>query len=946
MEIAVWTAIGASLGLIAKGVSADKPLTQQEAQAKLDEVLAQLKKAREDLAAQEKEIKDKSKAAAEQEETVAEVTGVLKKRLAPAAAPPVDIAGAATVWSRAKADDIKQFAENRLVELRKPAPVNAIPVWVPPANAAGQQVSQTQSGKSLVAVVGEQQEVPPPISDAQTREPMVVGETPVEEQQQGPSSFDTSTATAATMPETSQLGKPIVGGAVATNREALYESLKNNWSEYSEVARKSLETFHSRYVKAWKLDNPGRELPAEEMLVPFANKVAEELNQIPIDRAARRNEEARAKGERDAAASRDREVFGLMMRLSNAYDDVVARKYDPTNPEIVDAMLRASDYLINPSLDARISEIRSSSGPINIAPYEFTPLLLRYPDEAPQWKEQIETRISNASQYQDPNAREEVLVGWVSENHIPGPLARPRASAYLDATTLDNVKGDVEQLVAQLESFPSLSIPNEAPAAGPAPVPKSRSSWFSRSGPAEEEEGPAPAAHNAILEEAPTVQKNAEAAIKTVKSSKSKLDAKIALLPTPHIYRGACAVKAVALRLSKLHEDVLRVLGKAAPVLKSDLAAYKKETKKLGVPIYDATLKPRTTTKESELAEKQEIVDDETERISGLAEGIGNQIRDLSLSKQGTLEAITSTKALKSLKAPNMTGGDMFDRTRDLYASLSLRIREISPLLAFVEGMGNGVAEVINMIDGIDRKNTIPKEEWEDEKRRCDKEMKDVMTRVDTVITRTAPVQIDTSQQGTFLTENPMAVKQAKQEEMIQAAKTEADKLAAAYPQEERDLRDDTEDVTASDLYTPNPPSSRQLTIGEANTSPFFRGVQEVQDWFNTVWAFASKEDKAKLETQRKEAMATLESAMTPSQRERARKKLAEKRTKRTGGAGEELTEEQKLAEKLYAGLLEGASRKRTLKNRRGGKQTQNGRGTRRGKNRADRSHPNSRRRT
>ncbi len=153
-----------------------------------------------------------------------------------------------------------------------------------------------------------------------------------------------------------------------------------------------------------------------------------------------------------------------------------------------------------------------------------------------------------------------------------------------------------------------------------------------------------------------------------------------------------------------------------------------------------------------------------------------------------------------------------------------------------------------------------------------------------------------------------------------------------------------------SEMYVKSPPRSGQPTPGEANTSPFFKTVQDVEKWIKDTWNNASKSERAALGSERDAAMDTLQRAMTRSQRKRAREKLAEKRAKKIGGADEALTEEQKLAEELYIKLLNeeptGGSRKRTLKNRRGGKQTQNGRGTRRGKNRTDRSHPNSRRRT
>jgi hypothetical protein len=784
MEIAAWTAIGASLGLIAKGVSADKPLTQQDAQAKLDEVLAQLKKAREDLAAQEKEIKDKAKAAAEQEETVAEVTGVLKKRLGPATAPPADITAAATVWSRAKADDIKQFAENRLAELRTPAAVNAIPVPISAANTAGEE---------MVAVVSQP---------------------PAEEQQQGQqeaSLFDSATGTAPNLP--AQPGEPKVGGAVATNREALYESLKNNWSEYSEIARKSLETFHSRFVNAWKLDNPGRELPAEEMLVPFANKVAEELNQIPIDRAKREAEDKQKENEEPPLNE-----FGTWPQ---GYTSGEFSSEQPAETE---------------------------------TPTEPTATSLFY-----------------------------------------GPRA---AEARRERGLTDT---------QEIDTF--------------------------------------------IRKETPDVIKRAEAAVKNLSAADKKITQATKLVPEPKLFKGGCLLITVTAKtfLDGIF-DTTASLKENLETLKASFKEYEKETK--GVKVFDKSFQISDAEMEAKIAATIPLAeitkrDEKIANVKALVEASKAASSAEEARKELEREKVAADEWLRNWASgsqpppppPSNEGGQTggaFQKLIDLKFKIDGAIVEIRKDIRAAAEFVMETDALVERIRALPKQDVLSDVQQAVEERECNTLKEEV---------ETPPVAKGIAQQRGLDVFGPGKTLNTAVP-LSEATAAKQDEAIARLPEQIALLNEQTAAIerTPSQMYIANNPINDQPTTGEAQTSPFFRGVQEVQDWFNTVWAFSSREDRTKLETQRKEAMATLESAMTPSQRERARKKLAEKRKNKIGG--EELTEEQKLAEKLYVGLLEGASRKRTLKNRRGGKQTQNGRGTRRGKNRSDRSHPNSRRRT
>lgn len=108
---------------------------------------------------------------------------------------------------------------------------------------------------------------------------------------------------------------------------------------------------------------------------------------------------------------------------------------------------------------------------------------------------------------------------------------------------------------------------------------------------------------------------------------------------------------------------------------------------------------------------------------------------------------------------------------------------------------------------------------------------------------------------------------------------------------------------------------------------PPFNSAEELQTWFRTEWIPASPEDRKLLEPKRKRALEFLQSVIPESRRA----EIDARRQK--GGAETDL-------EDMYRQLT-GASRKSTLKKRREGKQ--NGRGTRRGKNRTNRTHSNSR---
>jgi hypothetical protein len=147
---------------------------------------------------------------------------------------------------------------------------------------------------------------------------------------------------------------------------------------------------------------------------------------------------------------------------------------------------------------------------------------------------------------------------------------------------------------------------------------------------------------------------------------------------------------------------------------------------------------------------------------------------------------------------------------------------------------------------------------------------------------------------------------------------------------------------------TSNSEARSDEAIGRLNdliNPPPFQSREQLTTWFNTEWKPASPAEHKLMEGKRKQAMAFLETKISKERRAaidaaRRAKIDAARRAKGDDAANDQKGGSDPVLEDIYL-QLHGASRKSTLKKRREGKQ--NGRGTRRGKNRANRTHSNSR---
>ncbi len=134
---------------------------------------------------------------------------------------------------------------------------------------------------------------------------------------------------------------------------------------------------------------------------------------------------------------------------------------------------------------------------------------------------------------------------------------------------------------------------------------------------------------------------------------------------------------------------------------------------------------------------------------------------------------------------------------------------------------------------------------------------------------------------------------------------------------------------------TAGPPPEEEDAIAKSNAlmnPPPFKSDKEFLIWFRTKWVPADQSERILMAAQRLRAIEYLDKVRD----EKKRQAMGDAEQQKGGDDSAEL-------EAAYRELKnwKGSSRKSTLKKRREGKQ--NGRGTRRGKNRADRTHSNTR---
>ena len=237
--------------------------------------------------------------------------------------------------------------------------------------------------------------------------------------------------------------------------------------------------------------------------------------------------------------------------------------------------------------------------------------------------------------------------------------------------------------------------------------------------------------HDGVLKATPTLIQQATAATKSLESTKVLLDKGAALLPKPYLYFDGCRVSTVTLQLRDLCGRLLQILGREVPKLKRTFDSYVSETKKADVPIYNTTLQPKTETRKQ-------------------------TIQDAKRSTQATIQELDTRSAALAADVKRLVdlhptkGGGTFETIEELYSTIVETSTKIKQLLEFVEGLGTTAAQMRKIIDTVARSPVLSEEKQEAEKTECSKGVADLKKVIGPTLTTTETGDVTSSDNPLF----------------------------------------------------------------------------------------------------------------------------------------------------------------------------------------------------